>query len=112
MRGEVGDVLAQKERDGVVQLGAPPEVLADLLFAVGDGASMRMLAEPDRDPGPLLAACGDAVRPLLGRALERRRSAELRDDRGDPVARIGELRRPAELGLQLRVRRARRAGRP
>ena len=27
---------------------------------------MRMLAEPERDPGPLLAACGDAVRPLLG----------------------------------------------
>jgi len=66
MRREVGDVLAQKERDGVVQLGAPAEVLADLLFAVGDGASMRMLAEPERDPGPLLAACGDAVRPLLG----------------------------------------------
>ena len=66
MRREVGDVLAQKERDGVVQLGLPPEVLADLLFAVGDGASMRMLAEPERDPRPLLAACGDAVRPLLG----------------------------------------------
>jgi AcrR family transcriptional regulator len=66
MRGEVGDVLAEKERAGVVQLGAPPEVLADLLFAVGDGAAMRMLAEPGRDPGPLLAACRDAVRPLLG----------------------------------------------
>lgn len=66
MRGEVGDVLAEKERAGIVQLAAPPEVLADLLFAVGDGASMRMLAEPDRDAAPLLAACRDAVRPLLG----------------------------------------------
>lgn len=66
MRSEVGAVLADKERAGIVQLAAPPEVLADLLFAVGDGAAMRMLAEPDRDPAPLLAACGDAVRPLLG----------------------------------------------
>ena len=66
MRSEVGAVLADKERAGVVKLAAPPEVLADLLFAVGDGAAMRMLAEPDRDPAPLLAACGDAVRPLLG----------------------------------------------
>ncbi len=66
MRSEVGAVLADKERAGIVELAAPPEVLADLLFAVGDGAAMRMLAEPDRDPAPLLAACGDAVRPLLG----------------------------------------------
>ena len=66
MRSEVGDVLAEKERAGIVALAAPPEVLADLLFAVGDGAAMRMLAEPDRDPAPLLAACRDAVRPLLG----------------------------------------------
>lgn len=66
MRTEVGAVLAEKERAGVITLGAPPEVLADLLFAVGDGAAMRMLAEPGRDPAPLLAACGAAVRPLLG----------------------------------------------
>ncbi len=66
MRSEVGAVLAAKERAGIVELAAPPEVLADLLFAVGDGAAMRMLAEPDRDPAPLLSACGDAVRPLLG----------------------------------------------
>jgi AcrR family transcriptional regulator len=66
MRTEVGDVLAAKERDGVVRLGAPPQVLADLLFAVGDGAALRMLAEPERDAGPLLAACAAAVRPLLG----------------------------------------------
>jgi AcrR family transcriptional regulator len=66
MRSEVGEVLAEKERAGIVTLAAPPEVLADLLFAVGDGAAMRLLAEPDRDPAPLLAACRDAVRPLLG----------------------------------------------
>ena len=66
MRSEVGAVLADKERAGIVQLAAPPEVRADLLFAVGDGAAMRMLAEPDREQAALLAACGDAVRPLLG----------------------------------------------
>ena len=52
MRSAVGDVLAEKERAGIVALAAPPEVLADLLFAVGDGAAMRMLAEPERDPAP------------------------------------------------------------
>jgi len=66
MRSEVGAVLAAKDRDGIVRLGAPPEVLADLLFAVGDGAALRMLAEPERDAAPLLDACRDAVRPLLG----------------------------------------------
>ena len=66
MRSEVGAVLAAKDRDGIVRLGAPPEVLADLLFAVGDGAALRMLAEPERDAAPLLDACRDAVRSLLG----------------------------------------------
>lgn len=66
MRSEVGEVLADKQRAGIVRLAAPPEVLADLLFAVGDGAALRMLAEPGRDPAALLAACRDAVRPLLG----------------------------------------------
>lgn len=66
MRTEVGEVLAAKDEAGIISLGAPPAVLADLLFAVGDGAAMRMLAEPERDPRPLLDACRDAVRPLLG----------------------------------------------
>jgi AcrR family transcriptional regulator len=66
MRTEVAEVLAAKERAGVVRLGAPPEVLADLLFAVADGAALRILAEPRRDAGPLLDACAAAVRPLLG----------------------------------------------
>ncbi len=65
MRSEVANVLSQKDADGVLRLRGDPEDVAELLFAVGDGATMRMLAEPHRDPAGLLRACGEAVRPLL-----------------------------------------------
>ena len=65
MRTEVGAVLAAKHADGVLRLRGEASDIADLLFVVGDGAAMRILAEPHRDPSGLLQACGDAVRPLL-----------------------------------------------
>jgi AcrR family transcriptional regulator len=65
MRSEVAGVLEQKQEDGVLSLRGDARDIADLLFVVGDGAAMRVLAEPHRDPAGLLQACGDAVRPLL-----------------------------------------------
>ncbi len=65
MRSEVAAVLEQKNADGVLRLRGGPRDIADLLFVVGDGATIRILAEPHRDPAGLLQACGDAVRPLL-----------------------------------------------
>ena len=65
MRAEVSAALADLDRDGAIQLAVAPDTVADVLFAVGDGAAMRSLAEPDRDPAPLLEACGVAARALL-----------------------------------------------
>ena len=65
MRGEVAAVLQRKQSEGVLSLRGDPADVAELLFVVGDGAALRILAEPDRDHDGLLRACGDAVRPLL-----------------------------------------------
>lgn len=64
-RGHVAGVLAAKQADGVLTLSADPGVIADLLFALGDGIAMRMLAEPDRDWAPTIAAGVASIRPLL-----------------------------------------------
>ena len=65
MRGEVAEVLKRKQSEGVLSLHGDPADVAELLFVVGDGAALRILAEPERDHDGLLRACGDAVRPLL-----------------------------------------------
>jgi AcrR family transcriptional regulator len=48
-RGQVADMLAIAQRDGVVQLHAEPDTVAELLFALADGFALRMLTEPERD---------------------------------------------------------------
>ena len=64
-REHVAGLLAAKQDEGVLQLSADPEAIADVLFGVGDGVAMRMLAEPDRDWAPTVAAGAEAVRRLL-----------------------------------------------
>jgi AcrR family transcriptional regulator len=64
-RDHVAQVLAAKQAEGVLHLAAAPEAVADLLFALGDGMAMRMLAEPDRDWAPTIAAGVAAIRHLL-----------------------------------------------
>lgn len=64
-REHVAGVLAAKQAEGVLSLSAEPEAIADLLFSLGDGIAMRMLAEPDRDWAPTIAAGVAAVRHLL-----------------------------------------------
>lgn len=64
-REHVAGVLAAKQADGILTLSAEPGVIADLLFALGDGIAMRMLAEPDRDWAPTIAAGVASIRPLL-----------------------------------------------
>lgn len=64
-REHVAGVLAAKQAEGVLALSAEPEAIADLLFSLGDGIAMRMLAEPDRDWAPTIAAGVAAVRHLL-----------------------------------------------
>ena len=64
-REHVAGLLAAKQAEGVLTLGAEPEAVADLLFSLGDGVAMRMLAEPGRDWAPTIAAGAAAVRHLL-----------------------------------------------
>ena len=50
MRSEVAAVLERKQSEGVLSLRGEPEDVAELLFVVGDGAAMRILAEPRPRP--------------------------------------------------------------
>jgi AcrR family transcriptional regulator len=48
-REQVAAVLAAKRDEGVLQLRAEPEAIAEVLFGLGDGLALRILGEPDRD---------------------------------------------------------------
>jgi AcrR family transcriptional regulator len=64
-RDHVAGLLAEKEAAGVLRLHAPPDAVADVLFSMADGVSMRMLTERDRDFGPSVLAGMQAVRALI-----------------------------------------------
>ena len=64
-REHVAELLSAAERDGVLKLGAPPEAVADVLFALGDGLAFRFLCEPGRDKRPAVDAAIAAARNLL-----------------------------------------------
>jgi AcrR family transcriptional regulator len=64
-REHVAGLLAEKEAAGVLRLHAPPDAVADVLFAMADGVAMRMLTERDRDFGPSVLAGVRAVRALI-----------------------------------------------
>jgi len=48
-RDQVAGMLASAQREGVLRLNAEPEAVAEILFSLGDGFALRMLAEPERD---------------------------------------------------------------
>jgi AcrR family transcriptional regulator len=48
-REQVAGMLASAQREGVLRLHAEPEEVAEILFSLGDGFALRMLAEPERD---------------------------------------------------------------
>jgi AcrR family transcriptional regulator len=48
-RDQVAGMLASAQREGVLRLHAEPEAVAEILFSLGDGFALRMLAEPERD---------------------------------------------------------------
>ena len=55
-RDHVAGLLAAKQAEGVLRLHAPADAVADVLFSMADGVSMRMLTERDRDFGPSVQA--------------------------------------------------------
>jgi AcrR family transcriptional regulator len=65
MRGQVAAMLALAQGEGILRLHAQPEAVADVLFSLGDGLALRMLADPDRDFSATVKAGIVAVRALL-----------------------------------------------
>ncbi len=65
MREQVAGMLAAAQRDGLLSLHADPEAIADVLFALADGFSLRMLSEPERDFAATIGAGITCVRALL-----------------------------------------------
>jgi AcrR family transcriptional regulator len=64
-RDQVAGMLASAQRDGVLRLHAEPEAVAEILFSLGDGFALRMLAEPDRDFSATVRAGIVCARALL-----------------------------------------------
>jgi AcrR family transcriptional regulator len=65
MREQVAGMLTAGQEEGVLRLHAEPEAVAEILFSLGDGFALRMLAEPDRDFGATIRAGIACTRALL-----------------------------------------------
>jgi AcrR family transcriptional regulator len=65
-RENVAAVLAAKQDEGVLELRADPEAIAEILFGLGDGLALRILAEPERDHRATVHAGTLAVAALIG----------------------------------------------
>ena len=65
LRAQLASVLEAKQAAGVLVLGAEPDAVVDVIFALGDGMMLRMLADPGRDFAPALAAGVQSVRALV-----------------------------------------------
>jgi AcrR family transcriptional regulator len=64
-REHVAAMLAAAQREGILHLHAEPEAVAEILFSLGDGLALRMLAEPKRDFVPTVRAGIASARALL-----------------------------------------------
>jgi AcrR family transcriptional regulator len=64
-REQVAGMLDAGQREGILNLHADPEAVAEILFSLGDGLALRMLAEPDRDFTAAVAAGIACARALL-----------------------------------------------
>jgi AcrR family transcriptional regulator len=64
-REQVAQLLAGAQAQGVLQLHAEAEVVAEILFSLADGFALRMLSEPDRDFSATVQAAIMCVRVLL-----------------------------------------------
>ena len=83
-REHVAAVIGAKHAEGVIEIHAPAEAIVDVIFAIGDGLALRMLAEPDRDFSEAIGAAAEAspirpsasaARPRFSRSTPRRSSA-------------------------------------
>jgi AcrR family transcriptional regulator len=64
-RERLAGMLAAAQAEGVLQLHAEPEAVADILFSLGDGFALRMIAEPERDFSETIRAGIECARSLV-----------------------------------------------
>ncbi len=64
-REQVAGMLATAQREGILSLHAEAEAVAEILFSLGDGFALRMLAEPERDFTATVRAGIACARALL-----------------------------------------------
>ena len=64
-RERLAGMLAAAQAEGVLQLHAEPDAVADILFSLGDGFSLRMIAEPERDFSETIRAGIECARSLV-----------------------------------------------
>ena len=65
IRLHVAERLEAKQTEGVIAMHADAEAIVTILLSLADGLALRMLADPDHDWGPTLAAAMPAARALL-----------------------------------------------
>jgi AcrR family transcriptional regulator len=65
-REQVAEVLRRKELEGVVKLRGSAESVVSVLFALGDGIELQLLADPDWDSDGAFATGIETARFLLG----------------------------------------------
>ena len=65
-RAHLADALRAKEREGVIRLQADPESVASMLFSLGDGFGIQVLADPDWDQQAAFDLGVSTARRLLG----------------------------------------------
>jgi AcrR family transcriptional regulator len=64
-RTHVAELLAARQREGVIRLADEPEAVAAVLLSLADGLALRLLGEPDHDHRATLAAATAAARALI-----------------------------------------------
>ena len=65
IREHVAAQLEAKQAEGVIAMKADAEAIVTILLSLADGLALRMLADPEHDWGPTLAAAMPAARALL-----------------------------------------------
>jgi AcrR family transcriptional regulator len=69
VREHFAGLLARAQDDGVLALGAEPDAVATVLFALADGLCFRLLSEPGADMGGTIAAARRAAGELVRSAV-------------------------------------------
>jgi AcrR family transcriptional regulator len=64
-RTQVAELLAAKQREGVVKLADAPEAVAAVLLSLADGLALALLGEPEHEHRATLGAATAAARALI-----------------------------------------------